>query len=741
LVLGSPSIHGRTCPFRREIQIAAGLQHPCIVPVLTAGLMEDTPFYTMPFVDGESLRARLDREGKLGLTEALSLLAPILSAVAAAHAEGIVHRDLKPENVLLSSGYALVTDFGVAKALAAGGGGRDHMDVAPGAELTVAGMTVGTPAYMAPEQATADPAADYRVDVYSLGVMAYELLAGQRPFAARTAQEMLVAHITRAPTPIDARRPDLPGALAQLVMSCLAKAPGDRPDARAVVDALDRAVTPVGTATQSRAPQTVTSAPFASLPSIAVLPFVNVAGDADTEHLADGIAEEILNALARLRTVHVAARSSSFAFRGPTVDLRAVGRQLDVGTVLEGRVRRSGQRLRVTVQLVDVTSGFQLWADRFDRELADVFEIEDEIAGSIVDTLKVTLLQSPGAPLAPRRTTSVEAYELYLRGRYHWYQVGGGIERALELFERALAIDPDFALAHAGVADVFITAAIFETMPPAEAFPLARVAAERAHALDPSLAEPHAALGAICLLNDWDFPRARVLLERAVALNPSNVNAYTWLTLYHTFLGDTDTALSWARRGIQVDPLAAPASYSELYALYTAQRFDEAVECARRVLELNPAYSEGYRCLGASLLALGQPGPALDALRQAVALGGSSAWSTAGLAVAHAQLGNREEAERLLAELLRRSSEDEWVSPLTLAVVHAALGNTGEAIACIERSLEARDCWMVSLAVDPAWVALRGNPRFEALVAKVGIGAAPPPGTPPSPMTGRGVPA
>ena len=702
--------------FRREIQIAAGLQHPCIVPVLTTGLMEGVPYYTMPYVEGESLRARL-RSGQLvPHSRAVRILRDVASAMAHAHEHAVAHRDLKPDNVLLSSGYAVVTDFGVAKAVSSA---RSVEDL----ELTTRGMTVGTPAYMAPEQATADPAADHRVDIYAFGVMAYELFTGQRPFVGKSAQELLVAHITKVPPPIADRRPDLPPPLASLVMRCLAKAPDDRPNAPEIVDLLDTAIS-TGTSTGSATPITGPQASTAALPSIAVLPFVNLTGNPDNDYLGDGIAEAILNALARLRTMHVAARSSSFAFRGPSVDVRAVGERLGVRSVLEGSVRRSGNRFRVTVQLVDVSSGFQLWSERYDREVDDVFEIEENIAGAVVDTLKVTLLKDARAPLAPRPTSNMEAYKLYLRGRFSWNQTGAGIERALELFEQALALDPEFALAHTGVADVFIAAGIFETMPPAEAFPLARVAAERAHALDPSLPEAHAALGAVSLYYDWDFAAARASLERAVALNPNNVTAYTWLTIYHAVRGEPDTALEWARRAIQLDPLAAPAAYSELFTLYSAQRYREAVECANRVLTLNPSYAEGYRSLGWCLLMLGEHEAAFDALRQAVKLGSSYGWAVANLAAAHAHVGNLDEADRMLAELEEKATT-EWISPLTIGVINVSRRRYADAIARAERSFEARDCWVVSLGVEPTWSALRGNPRFEALIARVGV--TPPP--------------
>src|SRR5687768_16819812 len=404
--------------FRREIQIAAGLQHPCIVPVLTTGIMEGVPYYTMPFVAGESLRTKLRSGQLLPVSRAVRVLRDVASAMAHAHEHGVAHRDLKPDNVLLSSGYAVVTDFGVAKAVSSA---RNDDDL----ELTSHGMTVGTPAYMAPEQATADPAADHRVDVYALGVMAFELFTGQRPFVGKSSQELLVQHITKTPPELADRRPDLPASLTKLVMRCLAKSPDDRPSAAQIVDALD-AETAAGMSSGSATPVTGPTAAAAALPSVAVLPFVNLTGNSENDYLADGIAEEILNALARLRTLHVSARSSSFAFRGPSVDLRAVGERLGVRSVLEGSVRRSGNRFRVTVQLVDVASGFQLWSERYDREVDDVFDIEENIAGAVVETLKVTLLKGREHALAPRPTSNLEAYKLYLKGRFSWNQTGAG---------------------------------------------------------------------------------------------------------------------------------------------------------------------------------------------------------------------------------------------------------------------------------------------------------------------------
>ena len=392
----------------------------------------------------------------LPLPRAVRVLRDVASAIAHAHEHGVAHRDLKPDNVLLSSGYAVVTDFGIAKAVSSARSADDP-------ELTSRGMTVGTPAYMAPEQATADPAADHRVDMYALGVMAYEILTGQRPFTARTAQELLVAHITKTPTPHHG--PAAGSAVAALVARhAVSREVAGRPS----VGAAGGRDTGRGQLRRRRRNhgRHADHANHARTPRchpIAVLPFVNLTGNADNDYLADGIAEEILNALARLRTMHVAARSSSFAFRGSSIDLRAVGERLGVRTVLEGSVRRSGNRLRVTVQLADVASGFQLWSERYDREDEDVFDIEDQIAASVVETLKVTLAEHArraaraatdhelrGVQAVPARPTCLES------GRAR------GSSARSTCSSRRWQLDPEFALAHAGVADVFILAGIFE---------------------------------------------------------------------------------------------------------------------------------------------------------------------------------------------------------------------------------------------------------------------------------------
>ncbi len=704
--------------FRREIQFAAQIQHPCIVPVLSSGEMNGLPYYTMPFVAGESLRARLTRTRSLSGAEAAKVLRDVASALSCAHERGVVHRDMKPENVLLSSGYAMVTDFGVAKAVSSSIRPADT-------QLTALGTALGTPAYIAPEQVMADPAVDHRADIYAFGMMAYEMLDGSHPFAGRPAQAMLIAHVTETPTSLVQRNPEIPVLLSDLVMRCLEKQPQDRPQTAAlIVEELDAFSSGSARTTGSMARRTGRTAvqQTSTIPSIAVLPFTNISSEPENEYFSDGITEEILNALGQLGTLRVAARTSSFAFKGKRIDLREVGEELRVGTVLEGSVRRIGTRLRVTAQLVDVSSGFHLWSGRYDRELADVFAIQDEIASAIVETLKLTLFPATSAPLARRPTDNIEAYELYLRGRFFWNQGGAATRTALELFQRAVQLDPSFALAHTGVADAFSLSAIFDLMPPADAFGLARPAAGRAHSLDDTLPEVHTALGVIHLFNDWDPARARSAFERAIAINPSNVNANVMLGVFHALVGDPAEALRWSRLAIRIDPLAASAHHSQQLALYVARRFDDTIDCAKRVLTLNPGYTEAYRAMGMSHLYLGQKTVALEALRQAVSLPGPHDWSLGSLAMALVQTGKLDEAMELREWLIERGTR-EFVSPNAHAAVHVAVGDLDEAVRCLEIGFAARDCWLIALAREPAWDPLRSMPRFDSLIAQVGMSA------------------
>ena len=460
--------------FRREIQLAASLQHPHIVPVLTAGASEGLPYFTMPFEAGESLSARLARDGSLPVRDVIAILRDVTQALAYAHTHGVVHRDVKPDNIMLTGGVAMVTDFGVAKAISAAGGG---------AAITSTGLAIGTPAYMAPEQGSADAESDQRADLYALGAVAYEMLCGRMLFPGRSPQQMIVAHAVETPRPVVECRPDAPPALAALVMRCLEKDPAKRPSsAGGVLRALD----PVSAASAPRRRTLVTAAaglaevavvvaggyalstrraPAPGPPSersIAVLAFENTGGDKENEYFSDGMAEELMTQLSKVPGLRVAARTSAFAFKGRNEDAREIGRRLNVGTVLEGSVRKSGKRLRVSARLVDVSTGYQLWADEYQRDLTDVFAVQDELTRAIVSALQIHLTPSGDAALVKRATTNVDALTLYLRGRYFYERrTEADLTQAALYFQKAIDADPLYAPAYSGLADSFTLLAAY----------------------------------------------------------------------------------------------------------------------------------------------------------------------------------------------------------------------------------------------------------------------------------------
>jgi len=591
--------------FQREIKLAAQLQHPNIVPVFSTGIAAGLPYYTMPFVDGLSLRQRLERNAGVPIVQAIAILKDVARALAYAHDHGIVHRDIKPENILLHDEAAVVTDFGIAKALSAA-----RTD-APGGTLTQAGASLGTPAYMAPEQISADPSVDDRADIYSFGCVAYELLTGAAPFSHRTPNQLYAAHITEKPASLKDRRPDCPDSVATLVMKCLEKNPDDRPQsARDILrglEAVQTHQTPMPSATaqgvskparrgrlmvvsaiagiavfSAVAAYTTRGKPKADIHSLAVLPFTNIGGDTANAYFAEGMSDEITTELARVPGLTIASRSA--VARLKETDAAKVGQALDVGGVIDGTVRRFGDRLKLTAQLTDVSSGKILWADSYEQQSKDVFAVEDSIAKAVVAALQLRLNanQAKAAGVTNAQgTTDVAAYDLYLRGQYLLARRGPGIYNALKLFEQATDKDPKFARAYAGYAMTASLIPAYTRTPADSIVPLGLKAARRAIDLDPNLADAH--LGFANLLQfDFAWDDARKEYQRALELDPSNATAHQWMgdLIYTT--GRPRESLPEMRRATELDP-SSPIAYTDLaYALLIARQYDASrVETAK----------------------------------------------------------------------------------------------------------------------------------------------------------------
>ncbi|MFL5618013.1 MAG: protein kinase domain-containing protein [Gemmatimonadaceae bacterium] len=697
--------------FGREIRLAAGLQEPHIVPVLTAGTTTSgLPFYTMPYVAGESLRARLDR-GVIPIAEVVGVLRDVATALEHAHERGIVHRDIKPENILISGRTAVVTDFGIAKALEAS---KTH---APGAALTQAGVSLGTPAYMAPEQALGD-IVDARADLYSWGVVAYELLAGRPPFVETSAQRLIVAHVMDQPVALDALAPAAPSTLVELVMRCLAKDAAHRPQtAAALIAALDGASSISGEVTTTR---TDGARAAERIPAVGVLPFANLSSDPENEFLSDGITEEIIYTLGRVEGLRVAGRTSCFALKGQTLDPATVGRRLDVHCVVDGSLRRAGDRVRVQAELVSTADGFQLWSGRYDRDLSDVFAVQEEIAGAIVSELRTRIGRGTVRRLASPPTPDAEAYELYLRGRHALAKrTTTASFDAVKLLEEAVAHDPGFARAWAGLADACLTAPVYAGAAPGKAWPRAREAIERALAIDPKLVEALTSLAYGTMLYEWDWASAESSFRRAIELNPSYAPAHHWYADFLAGRGRLEESLREMTRAHELDPLSPIVRAETAWVLALLRRGEDALATIDALMRDDPGFAHAYVVKGLVLQSVGDHRRAIAAHRKALEIGGFYSFSYSALICAHAAVGERDEAMRLLAELEERARK-EHVPAFAFALACTGLGDIEKALEWVERGVQARDEMMAENFLDPLFDPLRGDARYDLVLAKLG---------------------
>ncbi|HEY5021606.1 MAG TPA: protein kinase [Gemmatimonadaceae bacterium] len=733
--------------FRREIQLAAKLQHPHIVPLLSSGEVGGTPYFTMPFVEGESLRARLARVGELPIPEAVRILREVVSAISYAHKHGVIHRDIKPDNVMLTDEFALVTDFGVAKALRASTKTSEAQTT-----ITGIGISLGTPAYMAPEQATADPSVDHRADIYSFGVMAYEMLTGSLPFVGRSMQATLAAHAIEKPEPIERRRPGIPPALGALIMRCLEKRPADRPqNAADVLHELDAVPVASPSPPQAgrrntliltgaaaavalaalivyRGSQRNSSAadqPVAQIRSVAVLPLANVGGDAQDEYFSEGMTDELANVLSKLPGLRVASRTSAYAFKGKKdIDVGEIGRKLHVQAVLEGVVRRSGDRLRVNAQLTNVSDGLAIWSDTYERRTSDIFAVQDDIARSVADALKLRLGgKAVELSSSSRGTENLEAYDAYLRGRYFWNRRGAAnLRKALSYFEESVVRDPGFARAYAGLAITHAILPEYTDTPPADGLAKTRSAAAHALALDSSLAEAHTALG-LAAVHAWDFRAGETEYRKAIALDPGYPTAHQWYgeLLYHT--GRLDSSFVETRQAIALDPLA-PIPFEALgYALTLAGRYDEAIEQYRQADELSPGLTLSLMLIGDAQLQIGQVQQAVQEFEQATRLDRETLLTKGKLCHAYGVAGRAAEAKKLLTEIEARA-EKERESWVTRAICQLGLGNRSAALDAMETAISHHEIAVFtaySPLLDRTWDPVRADPRWTAILRSANL--------------------
>jgi eukaryotic-like serine/threonine-protein kinase len=698
--------------FRREACAASALNHPNICTIYDIGETDDKAFIAMEFLDGMTL-AKMIQGRPIELNRLLAISMEVADALSVAHAKNIIHRDIKPANIFVTeSGRAKVLDFGLAKILNSDGGNQEVDTLT----YSQPGMVMGTLPYMSPEQVQG-VAVDARTDIFSLGTVLYEMATGQRPFAGQNAAEISSCILRDNPTPVTELQAELPTGLQRIIDRCLAKALTERyTSARELRDGIERLRRDIST--DSRPAYSLESQK--SPPSVAVLPFTNLSNDPENEFFADGISEEIINALAQIEDLHVAARTSSFSFKGKHVDLRIVGERLNVKTVLEGSVRKSGTRVRITAQLVNIADGYHLWSERFDRELKDIFEVQDEIAHAIAERLKVSL-DSGKQPAAKGATVNLEAYQLYLKGRTLLYRRGSDIRRAAKCCERATELDPLYALAWAGLGDARHMLGLYGFERPETIMPLARKAAADAIALDPLLAEAQCAVACINTLYDWEWSKGEAGFRRARELNPRYVQNLSWYSAFYLLWsqGRFEESITVATEAVEIDPLSGYARGVLALAYAHSGKGEEAVRVAAKATELEESFFTYWSSQHAFHTA-GRFDEALAAGDTALGMSGRHPFAMSAQAAIHAQAGNTAAARAIFAELQARAAQG-YVQPTHVAITAAAAGDIETGVACAQQAFQIRDPMFALSNHWPDFAPLSADPRIRELHASMGL--------------------
>ena len=672
--------------FQREARAVAALNHPHICTLYDVG----PNFLVMEYLEGAPLK------GPLAEAEAIRLASQITEALEAAHVKGIVHRDLKPANIFVTRFGAKLLDFGLAKQAISLSGETDATFT-----LTEIGTVLGTPSYMSPEQAQGEPA-DERSDVFSFGLVLYELLAGKRAFTGETAVAILSALIHKDPAPLQASP-----VLARIVHRCLRKSPAERYQSISEVKA---------------ALAEAKEAPGAEQPSIAVLPFANLSSDKENEYFSDGLAEEILNALTHLPGLRVVARASAFAFRGREHAIAEIGEKLSVASVLHGSVRRSGNRIRISAQLISVRDESQLWSERYDREMRDVFDIQDEIAQAIVEKLKVKLGTKSGQPLVKRYTENPEAHSLYLKGNFHLYHLSAGeMEKGKAYLEQAVALEPGYAPAWVQLADYYIANCFFGQAPPREIWPKAKEAAQKAVAADPEFADAQAAMGFVTAVSEYKWKEAIERLDAALKLNPSSARTHFWRGQILLHLGRSQEAWDSAQRAVDLDPLFVLYRHAVTWYCLIRGEYERAADHALQMLEIDPNYFIALTQLGEAYCRTGRFEEGIALLEKAMQNASENfAMTTGFLSWAYVATGRRADAERILAGLEEKSRR-QYVPATTRAFVTLGLGDVTGAWKWIEQAVEDRDPNLIYVITWPNFQPLRADARYQSLMRRMNL--------------------
>ncbi len=728
--------------FIQEARAASSLNHPNIITIHDIVDTGEGECIVMEFVRGKTL-GRLIEEGKLPLVDCLKFAMQMADALSAAHGIGIIHRDLKPANVMITpEGHAKVLDFGLAKV-----NGEDPSSDAFGGAFgesdktmsihsneqpkTAEGAIIGTVAYMSPEQAQGLKV-DPRSDIFSFGAVLYEMITGERAFHGSSGLGTLTAVLRDNPREFSKAGVDAPAEVQDVVMRCLRKDADQRYQSMAdVKNALEQIYFASRSGIMQISPSGVWKRPAGAraVPSIAVLPFLNLSSDKENEYFSDGLAEEIINALTKLNHLRVTARTSAFVFRGAQQDIRQIGETLHVGNVLEGSVRKSGNRVRISVQLIEVGEGQTLWSERYDREMTDVFEIQDEISQTIVARLKVKLASQSGSgvdtaqpigPLIKRYTENLDAYNLYLKGRFELYKMTReGLETSRKLFEEAIRLDPEYALAHDGLAYAWYQEAVLGFVAPKEAMPKAKAAVRRALELDEGVAEAHATLGGVLALYDWDWAGAERELTRSIELNGSSPGSRDVYAFYYLRpVGRIDEAVSQTQQALSLDPLSILFRVHLGFLFYVETKYEHSIAQFRKVLEMNPQYYLAHAWMGNVYALAGQYDAALACYARAREADANSKFVDSLEAMTLALAGRRDEAAAMLERITLRAVND-YISPVSIAYICTTMGDKDRAFENLDRAIYDRDPSILGLKSNPIFESLRNDDRYHAIMRKM----------------------
>ena len=684
--------------FIREAKAAAALNHPHICTVYSVEEHEGSQFISMEYIDGVTLRQRSETmaNDNRQLATSIAYAIQIAEALSEAHDKGIVHRDIKPENIMVDAKNRIkVMDFGLAK-------------MKGGIGITNTAITVGTAAYMSPEQIRSEEV-DHRTDIWSLGVTIYELLTGRLPFRGEHQAAMVYSITNEDPQPVTSFRSDVPQYLQMIIEKALEKE-GDRRYQNIEEFLSDLKQTPTTTETEKRDQK-----------SIAVLPFENISPDNENEFFSDGLTEEIIATLSKINNLDVISRTSIMRYKGTTKPIKEIANELQVEFLLEGSVRKHGNNLRITAQLIDAKRDAHIWVEKYRGDMDDIFDIQENVAGEIAQALEFQLTPHEKQDLQKRGTENPEAYQLYLKGRYYWnLRSEAGLKKSIEFFKRAIEKDPLYALAYHGLADVHNILGFYTFVSPAESFPRARAAAEKALERDDTIAEAYSSLAYTMHYYYWNWNDAEQNYKRSIELKSNYATVHHFYGNFLISMGRFKEAIAAFKRAEEIDPLSMIAGAATGWAYNFAQQYDNAIKQLKKTIDLDDTFALAYLFLGVSYKRTSRYEEAIAEVNRAVELSERSVISLAELAHLYAVSGMKNDAKKIINELDERAPRN-YVSPYYRSVIHAGLGETDRAIEWLQEAVDERSHWVTFLNVDPDLDPLRSDPHFNQIVEQVGL--------------------